>query len=142
MLFFFEKNNIIKPKMDGMNFFVVLFLKRTTLLSRKWLVWVFCYSFFEKNNIIEQKTGGMSFLFFFFEKNNIIEQKTDDMSFSFFSFEKNNIIEQKTDGMGFCYSFFEKNNIIKQINLILINKITSQWIGGKNICTAKTEWGN
>ena len=48
------------------------------------------------------------------------------MSFSFFSFEKNNIIEQKTDGMGFCYSFFEKNNIIKQINLILINKITSQ----------------
>ena len=65
-------------------------------------------------------------MFFFFEKNNIIEQKTDDMSFSFFSFEKNNIIEQKTDGMGFCYSFFEKNNIIKQINLILINKITSQ----------------
>ena len=48
------------------------------------------------------------------------------MGFLLFFFEKNNIIEQKTDDMGFLLFFFEKNNIIEQINLILINKITSQ----------------
>ena len=53
MLFFFEKNNIIKPQMDGMSF---LFLS------------------FEKNNIIEQNMDDISFLLFFFEKNNIIKQ--------------------------------------------------------------------
>ena len=74
LLFFFEKNNIIEPQMDGV-VFVVLFSKRTTLLSRKRMIWVFCCSFFEKNNIIKPKMDGMSFLLFFFEKNNIIKPK-------------------------------------------------------------------
>ena len=37
LLFFFEKNNIIEQKTDGMNF-LLFFLKRTTLLSKKRVV--------------------------------------------------------------------------------------------------------
>ena len=50
----------------------------------------------------------------------------DGMSFLLFFFEKNNIIEQNTDDMGFLLFFFRKEQCVKQINLILINKITSQ----------------
>lgn len=70
------------------------------------MIWAFCCSFFEKNNIIKPKMVGMNFLFFFFEKNDIIKPQMDGMSFLFF--------------------FFRKEQCVKQINLILINKITSQ----------------
>ena len=44
LLFFFEKNNIIKPKMDGMNF-LLFFFEKNNILSKKRMIWVFCYSF-------------------------------------------------------------------------------------------------
>ena len=63
-MFFFEKNNIIKPQMDGMSF---LFL------------------FFEKNNIIKPKMDGVVFDILFYKEYHI-EPQADEIGFLLFFF--------------------------------------------------------